>query len=151
MSVRVDLKRNNDCNIIENESNSSNGKMIQCVSISTTRLTRSTRSQNNIESHRVKLIGRFLCWLTALRPGARRRHSSFLAVVPRTVGLDQTHTPLWPANSVVLHFALPCVTAYPVAPHPPTGFVPAPTQPPTYGGKIKKYNYLWLGMWVSIC
>ncbi|EFN69073.1 hypothetical protein EAG_02836 [Camponotus floridanus] len=23
--------------------------------------------------------------------------------------------------------------AYPVAPHPPTGFVPAPTQPPTYG------------------
>ncbi|XP_011875144.1 PREDICTED: DAZ-associated protein 2-like isoform X1 [Vollenhovia emeryi] len=24
-------------------------------------------------------------------------------------------------------------TPYPVAPHPPTGFVPAPTQPPTYG------------------
>lgn len=46
-----------------------------------------------------------------------------------------THAHLRPAISVDLHFALPCVTAYPVAPHPPTGFVPAPTQPPTYGGK----------------
>lgn len=27
------------------------------------------------------------------------------------------------------------VAAFPVAQHPPTGFVPAPTQPATYGGK----------------
>lgn len=70
-----------------------------------------------------------------------RRHSSFLAV--------WYHVPCWLRSNththairdlripVELHYALPYVTAYPVAPHPPTGFVPAPTQPPTYGGKTK--------------
>jgi len=57
------------------------------------------------------------------------------------VGLDRTHTHIHTHTiclriQVELHYALPYVTAYPVAPHPPTGFVPAPTQPPTYGGKM---------------
>jgi len=57
------------------------------------------------------------------------------------VGLDRIHTQththaICLRIQVELHYALPYVTAYPVAPHPPTGFVPAPTQPPTYGGKI---------------
>lgn len=33
-------------------------------------------------------------------------------------------------------FSIACVTAYPVTPHPPTGFVPAPAQPATYGGTL---------------
>lgn len=35
-------------------------------------------------------------------------------------------------------FCIACVTAYPVTPHPPTGFVPAPAQPATYGGTRKR-------------
>lgn len=45
-------------------------------------------------------------------------------------------------SSAKLHFnkELHClnyyVIAYPVAPHPPTGFVPAPAQAATYGGNL---------------
>ena len=39
-----------------------------------------------------------------------------------------------------LHPSMNCVTAYPVAPHPPTGFVPAPAQPATYGGEIYLFD-----------
>ncbi|XP_070172723.1 DAZ-associated protein 2 isoform X2 [Polyergus mexicanus] len=39
-------------------------------------------------------------------------------------------------SEIAFTFSIPVDlhATYPVAPHPPTGFVPAPTQPPTYGG-----------------
>ncbi|XP_011143332.1 DAZ-associated protein 2 isoform X1 [Harpegnathos saltator] len=37
------------------------------------------------------------------------------------------------AGATQLRMRLRTNAPYPVAPHPPTGFVPAPTQPPTYG------------------
>ena len=55
-------------------------------------------------------------------------------MVPSTFGLDQTFFNF-------IHIVFFCfnfinyVTAYPVAPHAPTGFVPAPGQAATYGGK----------------
>lgn len=84
-----------------------------------------------------------------------RRHSSFLVVwyhVPCWLKSNTQTRYLQSANSVGLHYALLCVAAYPVAPHPPTGFVPAPTQPPTYGGKIKIFSdFLLKGAIVLRC
>lgn len=44
-----------------------------------------------------------------------------------------------------------CVAAYPVAPHPPTGFVPAPAQPATYGGMCMFTSSHWRNSSVSFC
>lgn len=101
--------------------------------------TRSTRARRGRGSRSAKITRGFRSSVPRRDADGVRRHSSFLAV--------WYHVPCWLRSNththairdlrilVELHYALPYVTAYPVAPHPPTGFVPAPTQPPTYGGK----------------
>jgi len=109
--------------------------------------TRSMRARRGRDLRSAKIMCGFRSSVPRRDADGLRRHSSFLAV--------WYHVPCWLRSNththairdlriqVELHYVLPYVTAYPVAPHPPTGFVPAPTQPPTYGGKIdfrKSYN-----------